>query len=76
MLTVIMMVDAMAERYSVLPSDVLSKGNTLDLLIFDASNSYRKYQQDKASGKPLKTEDFSQEELKSILEEARNGRKS
>lgn len=71
------MVDAMAERYCMLPSDVLSKGSTLDLLIFDASSSYRTYQQNKASGKPtIKTEDFTQDELKSILEKTRDGRKN
>lgn len=67
----------MAERYSMLPSEVLSRGNTMDLLIFDASASYKRYLQDKADGKPtVKTEDFTQDELKSIMEESRSGVKN
>lgn len=72
-----MMLDAMAERYGMLPSAVLKEGNTLDLLVFDASSTYRRYLQDKSQGKPtIKTEDFSQEELKSMMEESRIGRKN
>jgi len=71
------MVDAMAERYGQLPSTVLKDGNTLDLLVFDASSTYRRYLQNKAEGKPtVKTEDFSQDELKSMMEKRRNGRKN
>lgn len=71
------MVDAMAERYGMLPSEVLTKGNTMDLLVFDATASYRRMLQDRANnGGKVKTEDFDQEELKQIMENRRNGRKS
>ena len=71
------MIDTMAERYSMLPSEVLSRGNTMDLLIFDASASYKRYLQDKESGKTaVKTEDFSQDELKSMMEKSRSGVKN
>jgi len=67
-----MMIDAMAERYGMLPSDVLHKGNTMDLLIFDASMSYRQHIQAKANGEPaVKTDDFTQDELKEMMEKRR-----
>jgi len=71
-----LMIDTMAERYAMLPSEVLRRGNTMDLLIFDACASYKRHLQNKANGEPLKTEDFDQDELKKIMEESRNGRKS
>lgn len=71
-----LMIDTMAERYAMLPSEVLTRGNTMDLLIFDACSSYKRHLQDRANGAPLKTEDFNQDELKQIMEDSRNGRKN
>ena len=35
------MVDAMAERYSMLPTHILKDATTLDMIVFDVAMSYR-----------------------------------
>jgi len=54
------MVDAMAERYGVLPSQVLATATTQDLQIFDTALSYRRYTEEKAEkgGNFYKQEDL------------------
>jgi hypothetical protein len=42
------MLDAMAERYGMLPSQVLQNASTRDLQIFDTAMSYRQYREEKA----------------------------
>lgn len=46
-------VGRMAEKYGMLPSEVVAKANTYDLMITDVVATYDNYQQAKASGKPL-----------------------
>lgn len=40
------MLDALGERYGMLPSQVLEQGNTLDLWVFDVAVSYRNHKQE------------------------------
>ena len=47
--------DMLARTYGKLPSEVLSDGDTFDMLVFDVSNSYTQYQQNKQKGKAPKT---------------------
>jgi hypothetical protein len=37
------MLDALGERYGMLPSQVLEQGNTLDLWVFDVAVSYKNH---------------------------------
>jgi hypothetical protein len=37
--------DAMAERYHLLPSDILAKGTTFDLRVLDVGASWNRHQQ-------------------------------
>lgn len=48
-------IDAMAERYGKLPTEVLRDASTVDLIVFDVALSYKNYQQRKANsdGKPV-----------------------
>lgn len=50
-----MMLDALGERYGMLPSEVLERGNTFDLWVFDVAIGYRNLMHDreldKANGK-------------------------
>lgn len=39
------MLDSIGERYGLLPSEVLSRGNTLDVWVFDVVSTYRAYKQ-------------------------------
>jgi hypothetical protein len=39
--------DSLAERYGLLPGEVLARASTFDLWVFDISTSYRKLQHDR-----------------------------
>lgn len=67
-LKTVMLVDAMAERYGLLPSEVLARANTLDAYIMDASISYQNYLERKSQNQ---AQDYSQEELMSMMERTR-----
>lgn len=40
------MVDALASRYHLLPSEVLSKADSVDIYIMDAALSYRRFMEE------------------------------
>jgi hypothetical protein len=65
----ILTLDTLGERYGLLPSEVLARGNTLDIMIMDTSLTYRDYQQRKAQGKVAT--DYTTEELQSMLNKTR-----
>ncbi len=68
----LLMFDTIAKRYGKLPSEVLLTADSFDIMIMDVALTYEKYIHDKASGKPtVNTTDFSQDELKSMMEERR-----
>ena len=56
------MIDAMAKRYALLPSEVMSRASTFDLVIMDTAFSYENWLQNKD-----KPEYYNEEDLKSIL---------
>lgn len=62
------MLDALGERYGMLPSQVLANANTLDIWVFDVAISYREAQDAKAQGKAPKV---SQDQLQRLMENAR-----
>lgn len=45
-----MLIDALAERYGCLPSQVLREGDTFDLMVLDVTLTYRKYEEELRSG--------------------------
>lgn len=61
-----------AKTYGLLPSEVLSRATTYDLMITDVLNSWEKYQLDKSRNK-VDSDSYSQEELKKMLEKSRGG---
>ena len=63
-------IDALGKRYSLLPSEVMTKASTFDLVVLDASLGYQSYIQDKADGKKA-TPKLSQEEMMAALERVR-----
>lgn len=65
----IILVDTMAERYGLLPSDIMARATTFDLFVCDTAIGYRNYLQDKAQGKATiyRPESYGQDELMSIL---------
>lgn len=63
------MIDSIAERYGMLPSEVLARATTLDLHIVDAALSYRSYQQRKAQGEVA--DEYTTDELARMMESFR-----
>lgn len=59
--------DNLANRYGLLPSEVLSRATTLDLYVLDLSAKYQRYRDEKAQGLNPPTRKPSQEELKAML---------
>jgi hypothetical protein len=60
----IMAIDAMCNRYGLLPGELMSRASTFDLFIYDAAASYIRHAQDKADGK---AGDIPQETLLEIV---------
>ena len=64
-----MLIDSIAERYGLLPSEVLARANTFDMFILDTAIGYRNFLQDKQNngGKtPFDPGQYSQQELLEI----------
>lgn len=70
------MVDALASRYHLLPSEVLAKADSVDIYIMDAALTYRKYMEEDELHKhgkgPKPVPVMPQEKLKEILDRVRS----
>ena len=69
-MSMILSIDALGKRYSLLPSEVMEKASTFDLVVLDAALGYQNYIQDKADGKKA-TPKLSQEEMMAAMERVR-----
>ena len=47
-----LMLDSLAERYGILPSQLLKSADTLDLFVFDTAVSYHNHMHKKQNAKP------------------------
>lgn len=69
----------MAEKYGLLPSEVMSRGTTFDLVCWDITSTWDLYQMNKAQGKDTKPP-MSEEKLLDIIkrnkDETKGKRKS
>jgi hypothetical protein len=64
--------DNLAHRYNCLPSEALSRANTLDLYVLDISAKWSRYQNEKAEGKhSAPTPKLSQEQMLKMIQDAR-----
>lgn len=66
------MLDALGERYNTLPSEILSKADTLDLWVFDVAVSYRNY---KTGGEEQKNKMMDQTSLQQLMDSVKNRKK-
>lgn len=68
----IVTLDAMAKRYGYLPSDIMNRASTFDMVVMDAAISYENYLEQQhrgsSSGAPL---NVPEEELIKILEKSK-----
>lgn len=65
------MLDALGERYGMLPSQLLDSANTFDLWVYDVAVSWINNQQAKADGKP---QNYSVDDLRKRMENVKNAR--
>lgn len=66
------MLDALGERYGMLPSELLDRANTFDLWVYDVAVSWINNQSDKANGKAPK---YDESDLRKRMENVKNGRR-
>ena len=57
--------DRLGNRYGLLPSEVMTRATTLDIMVLDVALSYEKYQRNKAEGR---TPEFKEDDLKAALQ--------
>jgi hypothetical protein len=69
-MSMLLSIDALGKRYSLLPSEVMSKASTFDLVVLDAAIGYEVYLQNKAEGKK-ETPKLSQEVMMAAMERVR-----
>jgi len=62
----------MAKHYGVLPSDVINRASTFDLMVYDISLTWEQHQRDEANGGG--GTQYSQEQLLEIIGKKWNGR--
>jgi len=64
----ILQVDGLGKRYGMLPSEVLSRGNTFDLYIMDCALTFENYHNKKAmNGGKTPLPDYTTDELQNML---------
>lgn len=68
-MALILSLDTMAQRYGVLPSQLMNSATTFDMYIMDAALSYQNYQHKKANGQVADT--LSTEELQDMMKKAK-----
>jgi len=63
-------IGSMAKTYGLLPSEVAARATTFDIMITDVYSTWFEKQMNKSNGD--RTEDYSQDELKAMIEKTKN----
>lgn len=71
-MALILTLDTMGGRYGMLPSEILERGNTLDLYIMDVAITYQNNAARRQNGEPPQVEP---EKLKELAQRAHEQRK-
>ena len=71
-----MLLDSMASKYSLLPSELLHRGTTLDIQIFDIARSYERYARIKAETGREPAPTLTQDQMMAMMERVRQERQS
>lgn len=68
----ILQVDSLGKRYGLLPSEILSRGNTFDLYVMDCALTFERFQFKKAENKgKVPTEYYEEDQLMNIMNKAK-----
>lgn len=71
----LLQLDSLGKRYGLLPSEVLYRGDTLDLYVMDAALTYELFEHEKAKNKgKIPANVYTQEQLINIFNKANNDR--
>lgn len=67
-------VDVLAQRYSLLPSEVMNRATTFDLRVMELANMKSQREQDIRDGKLVaqSKHNLTQEQMKSMIQQVRN----
>lgn len=72
----ILIIDSLATRYHLLPSEVLARADSVDIYIMDAALTYKKYKEDEeqhqAGNGPAPAGNIPPEKLAAMLEKVRS----
>lgn len=72
-MAMIMLIDALGERYGMLPSEVIARANTFDLFILDTALGYRNVLQERANkGEKAPPPKLSVDKMQAMLDRVRN----
>jgi len=68
------MLDGVAQRYGVLPSELLDKGNSLDITIATLAQEYVNRKTAEANGQPgaKKAPHMTQEQMQAMIDKVKN----
>ena len=66
-------IGALAKTYHLLPSEVLARGTSFDIMVMDVMTAWEDYHQKKSEGTFVS--DLSEEDLLKIVEENKNGKR-
>lgn len=73
------MIDSMASRYGVLPSEILERGDTFDVYVLQSATAWQDYQEQMAKAKagkgPIPTPHIPQQQLKDMLDRVKRKKK-
>tara|TARA_R110000772_G_scaffold195616_2_gene306310 strand:- start:1093 stop:1335 length:243 start_codon:yes stop_codon:yes gene_type:complete len=67
----LLLIDNLARTYGCLPSDVLTRADSFDIMVLDVATAYRQYQNSKENNIPLPDHMVDQDKLEKRLREAR-----
>lgn len=71
-----MLLDGLATRYHLLPSEVIQRGDTLDVLVMDAAQAWQHRQRElaeaKASGKAAPAPKLTLEQMRAMMQRAKD----
>jgi len=61
-----LLVDCLAQQYGQLPSDILARADTFDLMVYDAGITYKRQLERKANKQPAEISDFSPKQINEL----------
>lgn len=72
----VLMLDGLGQRYSLLPSEVMQRADTLDLYVMDAALAWQRYSQEQAEaeskGLPKPAPKLSEGDMLKMMERVKN----